>query len=77
MKGLSVRKVKERLTGWLVLSFLAGTSSYLFAEDAGNSGAVFQQELDTVWVLIAAFLVFFMQAGFGWSKRLYSCQGNM
>ena len=33
------------------------------ADDEGVAGAI--DGLDTVWVLIAAFLVFFMQAGFG------------
>ncbi|MGB2819816.1 MAG: ammonium transporter [Phycisphaerae bacterium] len=32
---------------------------------AGNEGVRAGQALDTVWVLVAAFLVFFMQAGFG------------
>ena len=43
-----------------VLSF--GTEA-VFASDADI--ASLKQGLDTVWVLIAAFLVFFMQAGFG------------
>ena len=30
-----------------------------------NDVADLKQGLDTVWVLLAAFLVFFMQAGFG------------
>ena len=45
-----------------VLMVLGGAA--LFAQDADALAAVVQG-LDTVWVLIAAFLVFFMQAGFG------------
>lgn len=40
------------------------SGSALGAEEE-NSLARLQQGLDTVWVLVAAFLVFFMQAGFG------------
>ena len=35
------------------------------ADDSVGNVTVLQQGLDTVWVLVAAFLVFFMQAGFG------------
>ncbi len=35
------------------------------AEDAGEAAKTLATGLDTVWVLLAAFLVFFMQAGFG------------
>jgi Amt family ammonium transporter len=48
-------------------------SSFTFAESSDSNGSVFEalnlaelkQGLDTVWVLVGAFLVFFMQAGFG------------
>ena len=38
---------------------------YAFAADEGVNIADLKQGLDTVWVLLGAFLVFFMQAGFG------------
>ncbi|MBD3245842.1 MAG: ammonium transporter [Candidatus Omnitrophica bacterium] len=47
---------------WLSLSMVMGPLP-LFAQPTGLSEIV--TGLDTVWVLIAAFLVFFMQAGFG------------
>ena len=49
----------------LVFYFLLGTPDTVFAEGDAISIADVKQGLDTVWVLIAAFLVFFMQAGFG------------
>lgn len=49
----------------VLLCLLCGTTGVAFAEDAVDATAQLQQSLDTVWVLIAAFLVFFMQAGFG------------
>jgi Amt family ammonium transporter len=45
-----------------VLLLLSGTA---VAAEEENALLTLQQGLDTVWVLIAAFLVFFMQAGFG------------
>ena len=51
--------------GTMMLCFLLGTTGYAFAEEEAISIADLKQGLDTVWVLIAAFLVFFMQAGFG------------
>jgi Amt family ammonium transporter len=50
------------LVGLFVLAFGYET---VFAADAEIDVASLKQGLDTVWVLIAAFLVFFMQAGFG------------
>jgi hypothetical protein len=49
----------------LALFFLCGPTEAVFAENDAISIADVKQGLDTVWVLIAAFLVFFMQAGFG------------
>ncbi|MBL7215231.1 MAG: ammonium transporter [Phycisphaerae bacterium] len=49
----------------MTLCFLLGTTGYAFAEEETISIADLKQGLDTVWILIAAFLVFFMQAGFG------------
>jgi len=53
---------------WMVsvLTVLGLSSGALAQEDAsGIDIATVVQGLDTVWVLLAAFLVFFMQAGFG------------
>ncbi|MHC5157799.1 MAG: ammonium transporter, partial [Planctomycetota bacterium] len=50
---------------FLALFFLCGATETVFAEKEAISIADVKQGLDTVWVLIAAFLVFFMQAGFG------------
>lgn len=36
-----------------------------FAQDGGPSSAELARSINTMWVLIAGFLVFFMQAGFG------------
>jgi len=48
---------------WLSVLLLAGTASA--AEDGGPTVQLLDQGLNTLWVLVAAFLVFFMQAGFG------------
>ena len=53
--------------GLVVLSFAVGpvfAESNTTEELASNIGSI-TQGLDTVWILIGAFLVFFMQAGFG------------
>ena len=47
-----------------VLSILLFTAPVL-ADQAGGNSPQAPNGLDTVWVLLAAFLVFFMQAGFG------------
>ena len=66
MKGHDVRTAKyDRLIGVLFLVFLLGMTGSAFAEEDAISVVDLKQGLDTVWVLIAAFLVFFMQAGFG------------
>jgi len=58
------------LTGFLSRSFMVGLMVLVFTgtawaeEDLANTYAS-NVGLDTLWVLIAAFLVFFMQAGFG------------
>lgn len=52
---------------YLLLSILAilMKPSVIFAQDEiSESITLLQSNLDTVWVLVAAFLVFFMQAGF-------------
>lgn len=53
-----VRRLMNVLVVTLLLLF---TTRTVFAQD----GAAVADPVDTVWVLVAAFLVFFMQAGFG------------
>jgi Amt family ammonium transporter len=53
-------KAKKRLL--FIVIFLLAIPSLLLADDVTTS---LQTALNTVWVLLAAFLVFFMQAGFG------------
>ena len=66
MKGQNVRLFKfSWLIGTMILCFLLGSADSAVAADDTISIADVKQGLDTVWVLIAAFLVFFMQAGFG------------
>lgn len=66
MKGQKVRTFKlSWFIGAIVFCLLFGTTGSAFAEEDVISVADLKQGLDTVWVLIAAFLVFFMQAGFG------------
>jgi Amt family ammonium transporter len=61
-----VRTVKlSWFAGLVMLCVFLGTTGTAFAEEDVHSLADIKQGLDTVWVLIAAFLVFFMQAGFG------------
>jgi ammonia channel protein AmtB len=69
MKGMKVKILLPTIVFVSVTVF----SMPAFAESAGTDESVIgaidveelKQGLDTVWVLIAAFLVFFMQAGFG------------
>jgi len=61
-ENIITRKSLRLLVGLFVLAFGCET---VFAGDAEIDVASLKQGLDTVWVLIAAFLVFFMQAGFG------------
>ena len=49
----------------MILLFIMVFSVPAFAEDGGLSLEQLSVGLDTVWVLLGAFLVFFMQAGFG------------
>jgi len=63
----------KRFIVGIVLTLLVVSPGPAFAKSSsGSDSAVeavgtesFKQGLDTVWVLLAAFLVFFMQAGFG------------
>jgi Amt family ammonium transporter len=50
------------IAGFVCLALL---SSNAYAADESISIEDIKQGLDTVWVLLGAFLVFFMQAGFG------------
>ena len=63
-----MKRVKKRKT--LALAFMTLFSVPAFAESGKSAESMgnianFAQGLDTVWVLLGAFLVFFMQAGFG------------
>jgi len=53
------------LTGLCLFMVLAMPGLVLADDTEGINVADLKQGLDTMWVLIAAFLVFFMQAGFG------------
>ena len=53
---------KKTITAISMLGIFLGFSGFVFAEDGIPNISI---GLDTVWVLLAAFLVFFMQAGFG------------
>jgi len=65
-KGHAVKKVRaEGLIGIAVLLFLSAVTGVASAGEDAVSAEDLQRGLDTAWVLIAAFLVFFMQAGFG------------
>ena len=52
----------KRIIG-MALTFLLATATLAAAEEPVTADAV-QSNLNFVWTLIAAFLVFFMQAGF-------------
>ena len=53
------------ITAIAIFCLLFATTGNAFADEEVVSITDLKQGLDTVWVLIAAFLVFFMQAGFG------------
>jgi Amt family ammonium transporter len=55
------RSIRRVVNVAVVLILLSLYTSTAFAQDSETSVSA----IDTVWVLIAAFLVFFMQAGFG------------
>lgn len=55
-------KTLAKLVG--ILAIVAAATPAALAADA-DAGAMALKAVDTVWVLLAAFLVFFMQAGFG------------
>jgi Amt family ammonium transporter len=65
---MEVVQKKERLLSsklWLIALLLSAVCGTAFADDGEMDIASLRQGLDTVWVLLGAFLVFFMQAGFG------------
>ncbi len=55
--------MRLRRVGWVALLLLCGTGAGAFAQE--GAGAASSRGVDTLWVLVTAFLVFFMQAGFG------------
>jgi Amt family ammonium transporter len=59
---MNLRRLRIIAVPMIALFFLAVTTHRAYAQD--GEGTVFSA-IDTVWVLVAAFLVFFMQAGFG------------
>jgi len=60
------RSILRRSTTWVAILFLAAAMPQVAsAADGTISVEQLSQGLDTVWVLLGAFLVFFMQAGFG------------
>jgi Amt family ammonium transporter len=62
-------KAQNAFINLLKISVVLLIVGFFYSEASANDGAVnieeLKQGLDTVWVLIGAFLVFFMQAGFG------------
>ncbi len=50
------------LLGSIMLALVAGP---VFAQEEGSTTAELAKSINTMWVLVAGFLVFFMQAGFG------------
>ncbi len=55
--------MRLRKVGWVALLLLCGTGAGAFAQE--GAGMASSRGVDTMWVLLTAFLVFFMQAGFG------------
>ena len=60
-----VNRIINRFLRILVLSFLLSLTAtgFAFSQELDQKSIVVG--IDTLWVLLAAFLVFFMQAGFG------------
>ncbi len=61
MSTKKIRTIRRLVNAMLALILFFGLSKTAFAQD----GETAVSAVDTVWVLFAAFLVFFMQAGFG------------
>lgn len=70
--------MKHRLPKILSVSFLLllGISTAAYAQDEGPSIAEVVRQIDTIWLLVAAFLVFFMQAGFAMVESGFSRSKN-
>ncbi|MBN1506805.1 MAG: ammonium transporter [Sedimentisphaerales bacterium] len=68
MKGRHVRRTRPRLYMMVLAFIVVGGSAALGAEEAASpldaAKAELQNNINIVWTLVAAFLVFFMQAGF-------------
>ncbi|MCB8968483.1 MAG: ammonium transporter [Ardenticatenaceae bacterium] len=60
MKG-NMRIIRRLINALLAMILVLGFAKTAFAQESETAVSA----VDTVWVLIAAFLVFFMQAGFG------------
>jgi len=60
-KEMDMKKLKVGVAMLVLMCFAGGT---LAADDLAQSVALHQAALDMIWLLIAASLVFFMQAGF-------------
>ncbi|MCB8921809.1 MAG: ammonium transporter [Ardenticatenaceae bacterium] len=58
----NLRIFRRIINAMLALILVFGLSRTVLAQDGGETAV---SAVDTVWVLFAAFLVFFMQAGFG------------
>lgn len=58
-------KSNKLLSSGALAVALLGTGGFAMADDSAANTVNLSVAIDTVWVLIAAFLVFFMQAGFG------------
>jgi Amt family ammonium transporter len=64
-----MRNLKKYIVLGLVLFIMSGSVPALFAQDAAESSGfsaaeMLQNNINIVWTCVAAFLVFFMQAGF-------------
>jgi ammonium transporter, Amt family len=57
------RNIKRAIMLFMAGLFIAGPGTGAYAEDAGSFAST--AGIDTMWVLVAAFMVFIMQAGFG------------
>lgn len=68
MKQRLLSKPRSNMARWSglgILGVVLSAGTVCGADESAAEIISLQQGLDTVWVLIGAFLVFFMQAGFG------------
>ena len=75
-----IKWLRVLIMGFLVAALFV-PSLVVFADDGGPTVETvntavqsFSMELNTLWVFLAAFLVFFMQAGFALVKPVLPCQ---